>query len=109
MSCQEVWRAFSNGFLRYRSAAAATRRNELVEQAGAGSKDAQAEVRRHAGEYTATLRQHIWKEDNVLFPMAKQVLEPPAAEAMLARFRDQSNPRTASALRARFEAFAAGL
>ncbi len=34
------------------------------------------------------LRNHIWKEENVLFPMAEEVLEGPAQERVLAGFRE---------------------
>lgn len=33
------------------------------------------------------LREHIWKEDNVLYPMAQQILEPDAVDRVAAGFR----------------------
>ena len=41
-----------------------------------------AEVTANARSYTALLRQHIYKEDNILFPMADQVI-PRAAQAQV--------------------------
>lgn len=82
---------------------------ENLEAARQGRVEAQSAVRRYASEYVQVLRQHIWKEDNVLFPMARQVLDPQAAGDMLARFHDETNPRTALALRERHQAFARSL
>ena len=56
-----------------------TRRlREAAERLDAGDEQAQVEVIRNARGYVALLRQHIAKEDNVLFPMAEQVI--PASE-----------------------------
>src|SRR5262245_57600114 len=40
----------------------------------------------HAGEYVPLLRQHILKEDHVLYPMALQVLTPAELDAMSTAF-----------------------
>ena len=48
----------------------------------AGDASASAEVTANARGYTALLRQHIYKEDNILFPMADQVI-PRAAQAQV--------------------------
>jgi hemerythrin-like domain-containing protein len=48
----------------------------------AGDVSASAEVTANARGYTALLRQHIYKEDNILFPMADQVI-PRAAQAQV--------------------------
>ena len=48
----------------------------------AGDASASAEVLANARGYTTLLRQHIDKEDNILFPMADQVI-PRAAQAQV--------------------------
>ena len=49
---------------------------ENLEAANLGSADAQRTIYRNAGAYIQMLRQHIQKEDNVLFRMAVKMLEP---------------------------------
>jgi hemerythrin-like domain-containing protein len=58
-----------------------------VEAARAGSPDAAAAVRRFATQYIGMLREHISKEDNILFRMADGTLPPEAMEAVARRFR----------------------
>jgi Uncharacterized conserved protein len=79
---------------------------ENLPAARSGDEAAQSRIRRYAGEYTSLLRNHIWKEDNVLFAMASQVLEPATRESIARTFRDDGNPRLNSELRARYHAFA---
>jgi hemerythrin-like domain-containing protein len=74
-----------------------------------GNTRSQDAVRRFAAEYTGLLRHHIWKEDNVLFLMAKQVLTADAAEEVARRFSDESNPHLASAVKQRYAEFANSL
>ncbi len=80
-----------------------------LDAAGEGGAEAQAAVREHARQYTALLRNHIWKEDNVLFRMARQALDSEAMESLARRFRDESNPRVRSETRERYAAFANSL
>lgn len=47
-----------------------------------------AEILRSGNAILHHLRNHIWKEENVLFPMAEQVLEGPQRERVLAGFRE---------------------
>jgi hemerythrin-like domain-containing protein len=54
-----------------------------AERMQAGDVSARAEVIQNARGYAALLRQHIAKEDGVLFPMADQVI-PPAAQGRVA-------------------------
>jgi hemerythrin-like domain-containing protein len=58
--------------------------------AGAESGDVRAlqEFARHALTYVQLLREHIWKEDHRLFPMADQVLTGEAQERLLQSFAD---------------------
>lgn len=58
-----------------------------------GQREAFGDLRRNALEYIQILREHIWKEDNVLFRIAKVALDDAEAEVVLARFHDESNPK----------------
>jgi hemerythrin-like domain-containing protein len=60
---------------------------ERLERAAAGDRDALAAFAAHAAALDDLLRQHIAKENGVLFPMADQLLEGAPAEALLADFR----------------------
>ena len=61
-----------------------------LEAAGAGDGKACAALRDYAARYIELLRNHIWKEDNVLFRMAQQLLDEEAAAALRARFRESA-------------------
>jgi len=56
------------------------RMRELVE------REDREGLRRESLDYVALLRQHIDKEDNVLFAMARSVLTPPDAERLAREF-----------------------
>jgi hemerythrin-like domain-containing protein len=56
---------------------------EAARQLAAGDDTARGTVLRHARDYIMLLRQHIAKEDNVLFPMAANLI-PPAEQTSLA-------------------------
>jgi hemerythrin-like domain-containing protein len=58
-----------------------------LERAAAGDRDALAAFVKHAAALDDLLREHIAKEDGVLFPMADELLEGAPAEALLADFR----------------------
>ena len=45
-----------------------------------------AAARKAAGDYTDLLRQHIQKEDNVLYPMAREILPADEIESLAHRF-----------------------
>jgi hemerythrin-like domain-containing protein len=52
-----------------------------------GDKFAQDAVVQNALGYVALLRQHIYKEDNILFPMADQIISPAQQEMVAADFK----------------------
>jgi len=56
---------------------------QAAERLQAGDESARADVIRNARGYAALLRQHIAKEDGVLFPMADQVI-PVSAQGQVA-------------------------
>lgn len=82
---------------------------EHLPAAHSGDPEALARLRSYASEYTDLLRNHIWKEDNILFKMANQALDTAAREKMAGEFSDESNPRVNSRLRNRYAAFADSL
>ncbi len=57
-----------------------------IDSAAAGAADARRDFQHHARAYVDLLRQHILKEDNVLFPMADQVMAPADQKALMDRF-----------------------
>jgi hemerythrin-like domain-containing protein len=59
----------------------------------AGEAAAAAETAREARAFSAMLQAHIFKENNVLFRMADQVIPPDAAAAMLADFETVERDR----------------
>lgn len=59
---------------------------ENLAKAGEGDASAQSAVRENASLYIELLRHHIWKEDNILFAMARQVLDESAAQQLAQQF-----------------------
>jgi hemerythrin-like domain-containing protein len=51
-----------------------------------GDEEACAAIRDRASQYIGLLRNHIWKEDNVLFRMAQGVLDEAACQQLMERF-----------------------
>ncbi len=78
---------------------------ENLPKAGEGSAEAVEAIRRHAGEYVNLLRNHIWKEDNVLFRMAEAHLSPEDIQELEAEFHDPDNKRVQPEIREKYEAF----
>ncbi len=60
--------------------------HDAAERWQAGDEAARAEVVRNARGYVALLRQHILKEDNILFPMADRVIPSDEYDQVLAGF-----------------------
>lgn len=63
-------------------------------------------VLRHADAYLPLLRQHILKEDRILYPMALQVLTGPELDAMNTEFEAFDRRMNVSGVRDRLEALA---
>jgi hemerythrin-like domain-containing protein len=78
-----------------------SRIREHLPEASAGDASAQAVVKESAQQYIGMLRSHIWKEDNVLFQMARRVLDPETSAELAARFAEQEDATVA-----RFRSFA---
>lgn len=66
---------------------------EAVERYERGDEKAKAAIVQNARGYTQLLAQHIPKEDNILYPLADQVLEPSDNEKLLERFEEIEKER----------------
>lgn len=80
-----------------------------AERMGAGDTGARAEVGRHALDYVGLLRQHIRKEDNVLFPMAGRVIPAAGQGEVAEEFELIEREETGQGVHERFLALAAVL
>jgi len=75
---------------------------DCASRAGAWTVSDKAIVRENAAQYANLLRQHIAKEDNILYPMARRVLSDEAMTAMEARFDELEGGEDARAELERF-------
>jgi uncharacterized protein len=55
----------------------------LVDDYAGGNAGALAELRRVFADYAALLKQHFWKENDILYPMARRVMSQDDAEAVV--------------------------
>lgn len=90
-----------------RSCVAGIREN--LAAAGGGSEAAVKAIRGYANDFSGMLRQHIQKEDNILFEMARGVLQQPDIEQLERDYSNPDNPRITAAVREKYEALAARL
>jgi len=88
-----------------RSHIAAIREN--IPAASEGSAAAVEQIRSHAAAYIDLLRQHIHKENNILFRMARHVLSSGDLEALDEVFWREDNPKINRELRDRYTDLAA--
>ena len=82
---------------------------ESIPAAAAGSAEALENIRRHAALFIELLRQHIHKEDNILFRMARTLLTPADLAELQEAFAREDNPKINHATRDRYQALAAQL
>jgi hemerythrin-like domain-containing protein len=80
-----------------------------AERLAAGDAGAAAEAGRKAREYAALLRQHIMKEDRVLFPMADGAIQGREQEAVTAEFGRLQREEEAGGVQAKYRALAEAL
>jgi len=80
-----------------------------AERLAAGDVDARAELGRSALSYVALLRQHIAKEDSVLFPMAEHVLQGSAQSEVSGAIERVEQEETGEGLHERFLELAASI
>jgi hemerythrin-like domain-containing protein len=76
--------------------------DEAAKRLTAGDATAMATALRNAAGYAALLRQHIDKEDNILYMMANQVLTESDQRALVAKFEEIELERMGPARRAEF-------
>ena len=77
-----------------------------AEQLEAGEPRAAADVVENALRYVALLRQHIAKEDNVLFPMAERAIQGRAQTELAEAFEHVEHEETGQGVHERFLALA---
>jgi len=75
----------------------------------AGEQAAGEEAARHAQAYASLLRQHIEKEDQILYVMAEHAIPPDELEAMAEEFAAIDRDELGSGGRERYESLAAEL
>lgn len=80
-----------------------------AERMQAGDGDAATAARYMALEYAALLRQHIMKEDNVLFPMANGAIQGRELTAVTAEFERLQREETADGVQVKYRALAEAL
>jgi hemerythrin-like domain-containing protein len=71
-----------------------------------GDEAARADVVRDARSYVALLRQHIMKEDNVLFPMADRTIPPDEYDQVMAGFEHVEHAETGPGVHEKYLALA---
>ncbi len=79
---------------------------EGAEKMQAGDADAVAQVVRNAKGYAALLRQHIAKEDQILFPMAEGVIPKTQHDQLLADFDRVEHEETGEGVHEKYLALA---
>jgi hemerythrin-like domain-containing protein len=77
-----------------------------LEAAAAGDEVAREAVAKHLAGYADLLRHHIFKEDNVLFPMADQALSTEDQVALAADFARVEHDEIGEGVHERYEALA---
>lgn len=82
------------------------RMRAAAERLGAGDAAARAEIVSTAREYVSLLREHIAKEDHVLFPMANAALSDQAARGVLESFALVEHEDTGPGVHERYLALA---
>ena len=73
----------------------------LAQQSTPWSEDDRGKLARTVRDFTSLLRQHIQKEDQILYPMASARLPEPVQAAMFRRFQAFEEERTSSGERQR--------
>jgi hemerythrin-like domain-containing protein len=79
---------------------------EAAQKLAAGDASARGEVVQNARGYAALLRQHIMKENNVLFPMADQVIPVSEHEAVFDGFEHVEHEETGEGVHEKYLALA---
>jgi hemerythrin-like domain-containing protein len=80
--------------------------NAAAEKWEKGDRSAKAAVAHNALGYVSLLRQHIHKEDNILFPMADRVLSQEGREKLEAAFKQAIDQETEAGIQEKYLALA---
>jgi hemerythrin-like domain-containing protein len=80
-----------------------------AERYQAGDASAVNEISRNAHGYVALLRQHIMKEDNILFPMASRVIPAEQHERVVENFETVEHEETGEGVHEKYLALASAL
>jgi hemerythrin-like domain-containing protein len=79
---------------------------EAAQKLSAGDEAARGDLVRNARGYVALLRQHIDKENGILFPMAAQVIPPAEQEAVAEGFEGVEHEETGAGVHEKYLALA---
>jgi hemerythrin-like domain-containing protein len=79
---------------------------DAAQRLEAGDEAARPAVARSALDYVALLRQHILKEDNVLFPLAERVIPPDQQPALVDAYEQVEHEETGSGVHEKYLALA---
>lgn len=79
---------------------------DAAQRLESGDEAARSAVARSAMDYAALLRQHIAKEDNVLFPLAEQVIPTGQQAGLLDAYEQVEHDETGEGVHERFLALA---
>ncbi len=79
---------------------------EAAQKLAAGDVSARADVVRNARGYAALLRQHILKENTILFPMADRVIPASEHDAVFERFERVEHEETGEGVHEKYLALA---
>ena len=82
---------------------------EAAEQLRAGDATARLRVIQNARGYASLLRQHITKEDGILFPLANRVIPLPAQDAVMDGFEHVEHEETGEGVHEKYLALAGRL
>ena len=82
---------------------------EAAEQLRAGDTTARLRVIQNARGYASLLRQHITKEDGILFPLANRVIPLPAQDAVMDGFEHVEHEETGEGVHEKYLALAGRL
>ncbi len=85
------------------------RMRSAAERWAQGDLTAWQEVSQYALEYAELLRQHIYKEDHILFPLAEQALPETQQEAVAAAFDHLEHEETGEGVHEKYLALAEAL
>lgn len=82
---------------------------QAAERLATGDTQASQEISQNARGYVALLRQHIFKENNILFPMANRVIPPDQQDQVAEDFEHVEHEETGEGVHEKYLALAGAL